>query len=126
MVKYLWLVPAFGVTQHTVAVIQVAVQLHVTYGCEAVEPRIGHRLHDLREAVTPDLFFQTLARLGHVAGKRAFPDHGHIALRDNRLNALGSQAVQRRPVGYRRDKIAPCLLGIGFEGVAIHVVSASV
>ena len=80
----------------------------------------------LREAVTLDLFFQTLTRLGHIAGKRAFPDHGHIALHDNRLSALGGQAVQRCPVGHRRDKIAACLLGIGFEGAAVHVVLVSV
>ena len=126
MLKDLWLVLALGMTQNAVAVVQVTVQLHVTYGCEAVEPRIGHRLHDLLEAIAPDLFFQTLTRDGHIAGKGAGPDQGHIALLYNRLNALGGQAVKRRSPGHSRDKIAPGLLGIGFEVVAIHAVLASV
>ena len=126
MLKDLWLVPALGMTQNAVAVLQVTVQFHVTYGCEAVEPRISHRLHDLFEVVAPDLFFQALARFRHIAGKSARPNQGHIALLYNRLNAFGSQAVERCPVGYRCDEIAPCFLGISFECVAIHVVLASV
>ena len=126
VLKDLRLVLALGMTQNAVAMVQVVVQLHVTYGCKAVEPRIGHRLHDLLEAVAPDLFFQKLARFRHIAGEGVCPDQGHIALLHNRLNAFGGQAVKRRPVGYRRDEIAPCFLGIGFECVAMHVVSAPV
>ena len=114
MLKDLWLVLALGMTQNAVAVVQVTVQLHVTYGCEAVEPRIGHRLHDPLEAIAPDLFFQTLTRDGHIAGKGAGPDQGHIALLYNRLNAFGGQAVKCRSGVYRCDEIAPCFLGIGF------------
>ena len=126
MLKDLWLVwLALGMTQNAVAVVQVTVQFHVTYGCEAVEPRIGHRLHDPLEAIAPDLFFQTLTRDGHIAGKGAGSDQGHIALLYNRLNAFGGQAVKRRSCGYRRDEIAPGFLGIGFvECVAIHAVLA--
>ena len=40
--------------QDTVTVVQVAMQFHETYGCEAVKPRIGHRLHGLLEALYPD------------------------------------------------------------------------
>ena len=120
MLKNLWLVLSLGMTQNAVAVVQVTVQLHVTYGCEAVEPRIGHYLHDLLEAVSPDPFFQALARVRHIAGEGLCADYGHIALLYNRLNVFGSQAIKRRSLGYRRDEIAPCFLGIGFECVAIH------
>ena len=44
----------FGMAQDTVTVVQVAMQFHVTYSCKAVEPRIGHRLHGLLEALYPD------------------------------------------------------------------------
>ena len=97
-------------------------QLHVTYGCETVEPRIGYCLHDLLEAVLLDPFFQTLARGRHIAREGMCADHGHIALLYNRLNGFGSQSVKRRSPGYRRDEIAPGFLGIGFECVAIHIV----
>ena len=40
-----------GMAQDAVTVVQVAMQFHVTYGCEAVKPRIGHRLHGLLEAL---------------------------------------------------------------------------
>ena len=126
MLKNLWLVLSLRMTQNAVAVVQVTVQLHVTYGCEAVEPRIGHFLHDLLEAVVPDPFFQALARFRHLAGKGMCPDQGYIALLYNRFNAFGSQAVKRRSPGYGRDKIAPRLLGVGFELFAIHAVLALV
>ena len=114
--------PALGMTQNAVAVVQIAVQLHVTYGCETVEPRVGYRLHDLLEAVAPDPFFQTLARFCYIAGEGVCPDHGHIARFYNRLNVFGSQAIKRCPAGDRRDEVAPCFLGIGFEYIAIHIV----
>ena len=122
MLKNLWLVLSLGMTQNAVAVVQVTMQFHVTYGYEAIEPRIGQYLHDLLEAVAPDPFFQALARSRYLAGKGMCPDQGHIALLYNRLNAFGCQAVKRCSPGYRRDKIAPGLLGIGFELVAIHAV----
>ena len=117
-----WL--AVGMAQDAVAVAQVTVEFHVTYGCEAVEPRIGHRLHNLPEAGAPDLFFQTLARFRHSAGEGVRANHGHIALFYNLFHASCSQAVRRRPCGHRRDEIAPRFLGIDFKCVAIHGVLA--
>ena len=38
---------AFGMAEDSVAVVEVAVQIHVAEGDEAVEPGVGHRLHDL-------------------------------------------------------------------------------
>ena len=50
----------FGMAQHPVAVVQVAVKFHEPDGDQPVEPRVGHRLHDLLEALPLDPLFQLL------------------------------------------------------------------
>ena len=49
------------------------------------------------EVIALYLFFQTLARFSHIAGKGARSDHGHVALLYDRLDAFYRQAVIRRP-----------------------------
>ena len=60
---------AFRVAQHPVAVVQVAMQFHEADGDQPVEPRIGHRLHRLLEALACDAFFQPFALRRNMARK---------------------------------------------------------
>ena len=50
---------AFGMAQDPVAVVEVAVQLHVADGDEAVEPGVGDGLHGRLEAVGLDALDQS-------------------------------------------------------------------
>ena len=82
--------PPVRVAQHPVAVVQVAVQLHVADGDEAVEPGVGHGLHDLLEALLLDPLFQLAgACAATVTGKGLAADQRHVALLDDRLDVFG-------------------------------------
>ena len=72
---------AFGVAQHPVAVVEVAVQLHVADGDEAVEPGVGHRLHRLRRSrgLEPD-FTSDLRAEATSLGKAWPPMSSYVAL----------------------------------------------
>ena len=80
---------AFGVAQDPVAVVEVAVELHVADGQEAVEPGVGDSLHRLVEAGASDPLLEAPPLLGHRKRKGLAADQSHIAFLDDRVDAIG-------------------------------------
>ena len=102
------------------AVIEAAVQFQVTERDEAVEPGVGHRLHDLVEALALDAGLQRPALLRHDFRERPAADDDHVARLLHRFGALGRETEERRPIRDGPDEVEPGLRGVGFEGGAVH------
>ena len=78
---------AFGMTQDAVAVFEVAVELHVADGDQAVEPGVGDGLHGLRRSrVLRCACQELLARAVRALWKRAAADEHDVALDFGRLD----------------------------------------
>ena len=92
------------------AVVEVAVNLHEPQGGKAVEPRIGHFLHNTPEASLRDLVNQPVAAL-HIGGRECLPGNdGDVALLFGRLDMLVGNTEPVRPVGDGLNKV---LTGLG-------------
>jgi hypothetical protein len=82
---------AFAARQHTVAVVEVVVDLHVAQRGETVEPGVGDRLHGLRKAVLLHALDQAFALFMHL-GRPGLPgDERNVAL------LFAGRDVQREP-----------------------------
>ncbi len=115
---------AFGVAQHPVAVVEVAVQLHEPDGHEPVEPGVGHRLHDLLEAMPLDPLFQLLPLAGHGAGNGRPPMMATSPFSVTGSIFVGGQSIERRSIRDRLDEVAAGLRGVVFQLVAVFMVAS--
>ena len=78
--------------QYPVAVIKIAMQLHVPDGDQAVEPGVGDRVHGLREAVLGNPLFQGF-RLDAMARGKARP----AMMATSPFSVMGSIFLSVRP-----------------------------
>ena len=108
------------IAQDAQTVIEVPVQLHEADGDEAVEPRVGERLHRLLEAVAADALLQTPTLLSHRSRMLAPRDDRDLAALDDRLDLGLGQAIERRPVLHRLDEVAARLRGVALELAEVH------
>ena len=111
---------ACGMAQHPVAVVEIAVQLHVADGHEAVEPGVGDGLHGGVEAVGVNPLNQTAAGLGNGRREGLAADDQHIPLHLGRLGALGADAEPGRLRADRDDEGTAGCGGVGLEGRDVH------
>ena len=115
-----WPLPV-GVAEHPVAVVEVAVQLHVPDGDEPVEPRIGQRLHRRLEAVPLDPLFEAPSASPATACGKARPPM--IATSPCSVTGsilFGGQPVEGGPVRDRLDEVPAGLRGVVLELRAVH------
>ena len=111
---------AGAIAQDPVAVLQVIMQLHVAQGHKAVEPGVGHGLHDLLEPLPADALLQFAPELANLLGESLATDDGHITLDLQRLDMVPHQSEQARFIGHRLDEFPPRLRGIGFDFSCVH------
>src|SRR5436309_13323004 len=111
---------AFGMAEDAVAVVEVAVQLHVAERDEAIEPGVGHRLHDLVEALALDALLQSPALMRYDLWICPAAHDDHVARLLHLLRALGRKAEERRPIRDGPDEVEPGSRGVGVKGGAVH------
>jgi hypothetical protein len=109
--------------QYPVAVVKIAVQLHIPDGDQAVEPGVSDRLYGLPEAVLGNPFFQSLTFGRNSARKGAASDDGHVAVLGDGLNLLLSQTIEGGAVYDGLNEIPASLRGVGLEFGAVHIAN---
>ncbi len=126
MVENFWLGMAClcigGMTQHPIAVIQKAVQLHIANGHQAVKPSVGHGFHHLGETLVTNASFQLATHLAIGRRKGLAIDQQRLSLLFHFSGALGIKAQQLGTAGNRCDKVQARLGCIFLECGFIHVI----
>src|SRR5262245_28285616 len=110
------------VAQHSVAVVQVAVQFHEADGRKSVKPNVGHGLHRRLKALSGNPLLQCLALARYGARESLPTNEYHLTLRDNGLDLCGGEAVVGSSGCHRLNKITTGLGSVGFELRTVHAI----
>ncbi|MCY1534148.1 hypothetical protein D9M68_695090 [compost metagenome] len=113
------------VTEYATTMVEIALELHVTNGAQAVKPAVSRLLHGRGKAHLFDLFHQCGARANDAGRERAVADQGQIAFLLQRLDTHAgdagfADAEQRRALGHGGDKDGARLGGVAFDVIGVH------
>ncbi|MNF72075.1 hypothetical protein D3C84_540410 [compost metagenome] len=111
--------------KHAATVIEVALELHIADGAEAVEPTVGGLLHGLGKAYLFDLFHQRGTGANYACRERTITDKRQIAFLLQRFDAHAgdagfADAKQRCALGHCGNEGGACLGGVAFDVVSVH------
>ena len=106
--------------EHTDMGRKIAIDLHEAQGGEAVEPGIGHFLHDLLEALFPDLGNQGLALALFNLRQQMTIDVVRVWI----TGILRRDPIDQGALRHALDQLTPRPYRILLNGVLIHVVLA--
>ena len=107
-------------TEHAHAVAQKPVQLHVPDGHEAVEPCVGHLVHDMRKPALSDLVDQALTRSCYARRKWLPGNKDRItALREWCVTCLGNAKIGGA-CRHGSNEFPACALGVVLDTVQVH------
>ena len=109
-----------GVAQDPVAVVQVAVELHVPDSHEAVEPGVGDGLHGLVKTMGLDANQECFTRLNGSLGECMPPYNQHITLHDRGCTACSRNAQLGSLSGDGFDEVATRFGCVATELSGLH------